>query len=61
MQKEELKKILDGNDKEIINMLMGEDEMNPELKQKDQVVEEKNVKIIDQKVITESGKLLLKD
>lgn len=59
MQKEELKKILDGNDKEIINMLMGEDEINPELKQKDQVV--KNVKIIDQKVITESGKLLLKD
>lgn len=61
MQKEELKKIIDGDDKEIINMLMGEDEMNPELNQKDQVVEKKNVKIIDQKVITESGKLLLKD
>ena len=61
MQKEELKKLLDDNDTEIINMLMGEDEMNPELKQKDEIVEKKNVKIIDQKVITESGKLLLKD
>ena len=61
MQKEELKKLLDDNDNKIINMLMGEDEMNPELKQKDEIVEKKNVKIIDQKVITESGKLLLKD
>lgn len=61
MQKEELKKLLDDNDTEIINMLMGEDELNPELKQKDEIVEKKNVKIIDQKVITESGKLLLKD
>lgn len=61
MQKEELKKLLDDNDTEIIDMLMGEDEMNPELKQKDEIVEKKNVKIIDQKVITESGKLLLKD
>lgn len=61
MQKEELKKLLDNNDTEIINMLMGEDELNPELKQKDEIVEKKNVKIIDQKVITESGKLLLKD
>ena len=61
MQKEELKKMLDDNDTEIINMLMGEDELNPELKQKDEIVEKKNVKIIDQNVVTESGKLLLKD
>jgi hypothetical protein len=45
----------------MIDLLMGEDELNPELKRDESKIVEKNVKHINQTVITENGKILLKD
>jgi hypothetical protein len=62
MNNKELEKILkDDEDNVMIDLLMGEDELNPELKRDESKIVEKNVKHINQTVITENGKILLKD
>lgn len=62
MNNKELEKILkDDEDNVMIDLLMGEDEFNPELKRDESKIVEKNVKHINQTVITENGKILLKD
>jgi hypothetical protein len=62
MNSKELEKILkDDEDNVMIDLLMGEDELNPELKKDENKIVEKNVKHINQTVITENGKILLKD
>ena len=62
MNSKELEKILkDDEDNVMIDLLMGEDELNPEIKKDENKIVEKNVKHINQTVITENGKILLKD